>query len=94
VRHLRARLRGRSRSAAADPAVTVRRAYPDDLVALDRLAALDGVHVPDGPILLAEVGDDLRAALSLPDGIAVADPFYPTGELVELLRARAAELGA
>ncbi len=43
-------------------------------------------------MLLAEVGDDLRAALSLSGGTVLADPFHPTAELVRLLYARAAEL--
>jgi hypothetical protein len=37
--------------------------------------------------LLAEVGGEVRAALSLQDGAVVADPFHPTAPLAELLRA-------
>jgi hypothetical protein len=44
------------------------------------------------PVLLGEVGGELRAALSLADGAVVADPFHHTVALVELLRARAKQL--
>jgi uncharacterized membrane protein len=37
---------------------------------------------------------DLKVFFEVIGGIALADPFYPTEELVGLLRARAAELGA
>jgi hypothetical protein len=69
--------------------ITIRRAYADDAVALSRLAALDSAAVPDGPLLLAEVDGELRAALSLSNGSAVADPFYPTLGLLDLLRTHA-----
>jgi hypothetical protein len=69
--------------------ITIRRAYADDASALARLAALDSAAVPDGPLLLAEVDGELRAALSLDDGSAIADPFYPTLGLLELLRTHA-----
>jgi hypothetical protein len=36
--------------------------------------------------LLAEVGGEVRAALSLSDGVVVADPFHPTAALAVLLR--------
>jgi hypothetical protein len=49
--------------------------------------------MPPGPMLLAEVGDQLRAAVSLTDGTVLADPFCSTNEAVKLLRERAKELG-
>jgi hypothetical protein len=55
-----------------------------------RLAALDGRPAPAGEALLAFVDGELRAALSLAGGDAVADPFHRTAELVDLLRYRAA----
>lgn len=73
-------------------AVTLRSGFPDDAGALARLAALDGAAVPIAPVLLAEVEDELRAAISLIDGAQIADPFHPTVALVHLLRARAAQL--
>jgi hypothetical protein len=72
--------------------ISLRIAGPFDRPALDRLAALDSARTLRGPILVAETGGALRAALSLTDDRAVADPFAPTAELVELLRTRAALL--
>jgi hypothetical protein len=86
----------RTRSAveplAALPAVTIRHAFPDDGPALFRLAAIDSREPPSQPSLVAEVDGELRAALSLRDGHVIADPFHRTEALVELLRARAAQL--
>jgi hypothetical protein len=73
-------------------AVTLRYASPDDAVALARLAALDSAVSPASPVLLGEVDGELRAALSLRDGAAIADPFRPTAALIELLVARAKQL--
>jgi hypothetical protein len=72
--------------------VTIRHAFPDDGLALVRLAALDSAEVPRQPLLVAEVSGELRAAISLHDGAVVADPFHRTQALVELLAARAAQL--
>ena len=74
--------------------VSIRRAGPHDAPVLSRLAALDSALPLTGEILLAEVGGEPRAALSLTDGTAVADPFAPTAELVELLRMRRDQLEA
>jgi hypothetical protein len=41
-------------------------------------------------VLVAEVDDELHAALSLADDTVIADPFAPTQHLVRLLRAHAA----
>jgi hypothetical protein len=92
MRRLRILGGGRHQSASAGGTVIVRAASPGDAVALERVAGLDSVHLPGGPMLVAEVGEDLRAALCLSDGTVVADPFHRTAEVVELLRARAAEL--
>ena len=54
-----------------------------------RLALLDDRRAPDGPALLAYVDGELRAAVGLVDGRAIADPFHPTAELVEILRFQA-----
>jgi hypothetical protein len=75
----------------APESITIRPAYADDQAALARLAALDSAAgVPAVPVLLAEVDDELRAALSLANGSVIADPFFPTQHLVRLLRAHAA----
>ena len=72
--------------------ISLRLARPADRPALERLAALDSAPALRGPVLVAETGGALRAALSLGEDRAVADPFAPTAELVELLRTRAALL--
>ena len=72
--------------------LTIRRATAADASAVRRLAALDSAFPPTGDVLLAEVGDELWAALSVDTDHAVADPFRPSGELVDLLRFRAGRL--
>ncbi len=74
--------------------VTIRHAFPDDALALVRLAALDSGEIPPPPLLVAEVNGELRAALSLLGGAVIADPFHRTRPLVELLSSRAAQLAA
>jgi hypothetical protein len=69
--------------------LVLRPATAVDTDALERLAALDSSRPLTGEIMLAYAGGDVRAALSLQTGRAVADPFYPSLELVELLRAAA-----
>jgi hypothetical protein len=69
--------------------LTIRWATPDDAEALGRLAALDSSRPPRGVVLLAEVGDEPWAAISLDDGHLVANPFRPSGELAFVLAERA-----
>ena len=66
--------------------ITVRHSRPADESSLARLAALDSAKPLHGPALVAEAGTRLLAALPLGSGRAIADPFEPTAELVELLR--------
>jgi hypothetical protein len=92
-----ARRRSRRAVAPGPPphrAITIRDAYPDDGPALGRLAALDSRELPRRPLLVAEVDGVLWAALSIPDGETIADPFRGTVGVLELLRARAAQLRA
>ena len=77
---------------AVSAALTLRHAVPADAAALERLAQLDSKHAPRGVVLVAEVGGELWAAISVDDHQAVADPFRPTGELVALLSERARQL--
>lgn len=72
--------------------VTIRWARPDDLRALERVAALDSKRLPAGPLLVASVDGEIRAAVSTLDGASVADPFVPSADLVGLLRTRASQL--
>jgi hypothetical protein len=78
----------------ASASVTIRMATPEDARALARLAALDSAPAPSGPALVAEIGDELWAAVALDDGTAIADPFRPSGELLFLLVERARQLRA
>jgi hypothetical protein len=72
--------------------ITIRLSSPEDRTAIIDLAQLDGRRGPLGEAILAIVGGELRAALPLGGGDAVADPFWPTTELVELLRVHDAAL--
>jgi hypothetical protein len=74
--------------------VTIRRAGADDRVALSLLAMLDSAPRLRGPVLIAESEGLVLAAISLEDGRVVADPFFPTADLVALLRARAERVEA
>ena len=69
-----------------------------DLGSLALLATLDGARAPDEPMLVAESGGRMVAAVPFSGGRALADPFEPTAEIVDLLELRArqvreAELG-
>lgn len=72
--------------------LTIRYASADDQLAIAHLAAVDSARVPPGPLLLGEVDGELWAAVALTTGVAIADPFRPSGEVVALLRARSAQL--
>ena len=76
-----------------DTTLTIRRAIAADAGALARLAALDSASPPTGEALLAEVDDELWAAVEIESGTAIADPFRPSGDLVELVRLRASLAG-
>ena len=69
--------------------ITIRRATTADEFAVRRLAVLDSSSPPTGDVLLAEMGDELWAAIAIETGDAIADPFRPSGDLVDLLRLRA-----
>ena len=72
-------------------ALVLRPATAADTAALERLAALDSARPLTGEVVLASVGGEVRAALSLETGRSVADPFHHSLELVPLLRAAAGE---
>src|SRR3954447_20523788 len=72
--------------------VTIRWSLPDDLAALERVAGLDSKRVPAGPLLVAVVDGQIRAAVSTIDDHEIADPFFPSLNLVRLLRTRAEQL--
>jgi hypothetical protein len=73
--------------------LTIRLAGSADAAALGRLAQLDSAPAAKPvAMLVAEVGGELRAALPLDGGRAIADPFRPTAELVGILEERARQL--
>ena len=73
--------------------ITIRHSTGADRAGILRLASLDGRPAPAGETLLGFVDGELRAALALAGGDAVADPFHRTADLVDLLRLRAAGEG-
>jgi hypothetical protein len=88
--------RRRRRSTAAvsttRPAPAVRFARSEDAGALWRIAQLDDAHELAGEILVATIGADVVAAVSLEDGRVIANPFVLTSDAVELLRGSATAL--
>ncbi len=72
--------------------ITIREARPEDSAALRRLAERDSAPRPGGAMLVAFVGEELRAAVPVGGGEAIADPFHPTADLVRLLAARAEQM--
>src|SRR3954469_20249769 len=67
-------------------------AAPAAADALERLAQLDSSRAPRGDVLVAEVGDEMWAALSLDDSHAVADPLRPSADAVWVLAERSRQL--
>jgi hypothetical protein len=72
--------------------ISIRSSHPADVAALWRLATLDSALLPDGPLLVAEQGGDVVAAISLATGATIADPFRRSASVVDLLRIRADQL--
>ena len=69
--------------------ITITHSTEADASKVWRLALLDDRRPPRGPALLAYAGGELLAAVGLLDGQAVADPFRPTADVVDLLRLHA-----
>lgn len=75
--------------------VIIRNAATEEWDAIDRLAQLDSAPPPPrDQLLVAEVAGEMRAAVSVRNGYAIADPFAPSVHVLELLRARADQLRA
>lgn len=71
----------------------IRFAGDEDEEGLTRLAQLDCRRPPRGPVLLAEIGRSMLAALSLDDLHAVCDPRKPSaGDLVLTLLEQARQM--
>jgi hypothetical protein len=77
-----------SETAAPRDHLVLRRSGSQDDAALTRLAQLDSAPRPVGAVLVAELDGEIVAAVPFEGGRAIADPFRPTAELVELLRTR------
>ena len=73
-------------------AMTIRYAGAADAQAVSQLAELDGAHLPDREVLVAEIGGSIVAALAVSSGAVAADPFRRTACAVDLLRMRARQL--
>ncbi|MFL5841295.1 MAG: hypothetical protein ACJ77Z_12675 [Thermoleophilaceae bacterium] len=68
--------------------IVIRSARSADEQALAVLGVLDGGrHTPEGQVMVAEVDGRLRAAVGS-NGAAISDPFWPSAELVSMLRVR------
>jgi hypothetical protein len=73
-------------------ALTIRPSMPTDGDALAQLAELDSSRPLTRPALVAEVGEEIWAAISLNDHRVIADPFRPSGEVTPVLVERARQL--
>ena len=82
----------RAEERGAIAGLTVRRFAERDIDAIRRLAELDGKPTPIGAVLVAEVAEELVAAVPVDGGEALADPFKPTADIVALLELRARQL--
>src|SRR3954471_12830867 len=67
-------------------------AAPADRDQLVGLAALGSARVLRGTVLVAQSDGRIRAAYSVEEDRAIADPFVPSAGLVQLLHARSALL--
>src|SRR3954462_4023412 len=75
--------------------IVIRPSRRDDVAALYRIAALDSAKPLQGEdVLVAELAGEVVAAYDAAERRSVADPFRPTGALVDLLRMRADQVAA
>ena len=99
-RHRRTWLRDRVSWFGSRPAVsrgprkdvTIRRASTGDAAMLAELAAMSERRIPTGVILVAEVEDELVAAVPLDGGPALSDISRPTADVIQLLELRSNQL--
>jgi hypothetical protein len=74
--------------------IVIRSASPEDEQDLAVLGVLDGgSRQPTGHTVVAEVGGRLRAAVGS-NGAAISDPFWPSAELVSMLRVRSEDVAS
>src|SRR3954452_8588317 len=66
--------------------IVIRSARTADEQAIAVLGVLDGGRrIPDGSVMVAEVDGRIRAAVGS-NGAVLSDPFWPSAELVSMLR--------
>jgi hypothetical protein len=66
--------------------IVIRSARTADEQAIAVLGVLDGGRrIPAGRVMVAEVNGRVRAAVGS-NGAAISDPFWPSAELVSMLR--------
>ena len=75
-------------------AVLVRHAVARDESPIRAIARLDDRRMPGGPFIVAELGGEIVAAMSLKTRAVVADPFRRTADATDLLRLRADQIAA
>ena len=74
------------------PAVTIRWATAADARSLAALAELDEASIPEPPVLLAFVEDELWVAMSRSTGELISDPFRRSSEVAALVVERGRQL--
>jgi hypothetical protein len=85
--------KGRATAAVSRSQVlALRLAHTADASPLKRLAELDEQPDLSGEVLLAWLGSELVAALSVDDGRVIADPFVATSDAISVLELRAHQL--
>jgi hypothetical protein len=72
--------------------VVIRESMRSDAEHLRRLAQLDSARVHEGPMVVAEVDGEVRAAVAIDNGTVIANPFHRTADLVALASMRATQL--
>ena len=72
--------------------MTIRRATSADHASLRAIAHLDSQGPPSGPLLVAEICDEIVAAIAIDTARVIANPFRRTADAVALLRLRAEQL--
>ena len=69
--------------------IVIRSASSADEQAIAVLGVIDGGrHLPNGHVTVAEVGGRIRAAVGS-NGVSISDPFWPSADLVSMLRVQA-----
>jgi hypothetical protein len=67
--------------------IVIRSAASEDESAVATLAVLDGgMERLEGTVIVAETGGRIRAAYGTGNDAAISDPFYPSADLVRMLR--------